>query len=139
MPKCRRKAIKPKVMIDCMHVGILMISNRKLAVCMSAMQWWQCGCTIRCKVGALAGEGVRDSAERLGPLRELAHIPHTHAVIAAGRGKQPLRTRLNLQRQPKLRLALDNEHQYTLATICVLNRLSQTAATSSCRLLAKGL
>lgn len=52
--------------------------------------------TIRCKEGALAGEGVSDTAEGLAALAQLAHIPHAHAVVAAGGCHQPFFHRFNL-------------------------------------------
>jgi len=52
--------------------------------------------TVRCKVSALAGEGVGDAADRLPPLAQLAHIPDADAVVTAGCGHQMLLTRLNL-------------------------------------------
>lgn len=54
------------------------------------------GHTIRGKEGALAGERVPDTADGLGALAQLAHIPHTHAVVAAGGCHQPLFHWLNL-------------------------------------------
>lgn len=53
--------------------------------------------TVWCKVGTLAGEGVSDGAEGLAALAQLAHIPHAHAVVAAGGCHQPLFHRLDLQ------------------------------------------
>ncbi len=52
--------------------------------------------TVRCKVSALAGEGVGDAADRLAALAQLAHIPYANAVVTAGCGQQMLLTRLNL-------------------------------------------
>lgn len=51
---------------------------------------WQCEPTIRGKVGALASEGMSDTADRLAALTELAHIPHTDTVVTASCGKQVL-------------------------------------------------
>ncbi len=52
--------------------------------------------TISRKEGALACERVGDAADGLAPLAQLAHIPHTYAVVTAGCGHQPLLHRLNL-------------------------------------------
>lgn len=52
--------------------------------------------TVRCKVSALAGEGVGDAADRLDALAQLAHIPYADAVVTAGCSQQMLLTWLNL-------------------------------------------
>lgn len=52
--------------------------------------------TVRCKVSALAGEGVGDAADRLAALAQLAHIPDADAVVAAGCSQQMLLAWLNL-------------------------------------------
>ena len=55
--------------------------------------------TIRCKEGALAGQGVADSADGLASLAQLASVPHRHTVVGGGCSKQLLIHRLHLHTQ----------------------------------------